>query len=78
MFKLYVAVFLITNGVAAEQPSGVVPNKNVFPTQEACMGYFDTDAGKKSKLALDAMLEAQGSKYETKVFCVEITKGESL
>jgi len=78
MFKLIVTLFLIIDGVPAAEPSGAIPNNKVFPTEEACNGYFDTDAGKLSKHALEIMIGTHGEKFEMKVSCVSAAKGEAI
>jgi hypothetical protein len=78
MFKLVVTLFLITNGVPADEPSAKIPNNKVFPSEEACRGYFDTDAGKLSKQALEIMIGTHGEKFEMKVSCTSISKGEQI
>ncbi len=78
MFKLVVTLFLITNGVPAGEPSGSIPNNRVFQSKEACEGYFETEAGKLSKQALEIMVGAHGEKFEMKVSCVSASKGESI
>ena len=78
VYKLVVTLFLMTNGVPAEEPSGSIPNRTEFQTEEACKGYFDTDAGKKAKQALEMMIEARGDKFDMKVSCVPTSHGEQI
>ncbi len=78
MFKLYVALFLITNGVPAQEPSGIVPNNTVFQTREECDNFFETDAGKKAHMALEYMVNRGDKKFMMKSICAEIVKGESI
>ena len=78
MFKLIMTLFLITNGVPADEPSGAIPNNKVFPTEEACKGYFETDAGKLSKQALEIIIGTHGEKFEMKISCVSTAEGEQI
>lgn len=78
MFKLYVALFLITNGVPAEEPSGIIPNNNIFQTQEECDNYFETDDGKKAYTFLESTVNRGDKKFMMKSLCAEIAKGESI
>jgi len=78
MFRLIVTLYLIVNGVAAEKPSGQIPNRQVFPTEEACKGYFDTEEGKLSKQVLKRAVEMQGEKFEMRVSCDPVVKGEQI
>lgn len=78
MYKLLVTLYLITNGVPAEQPSGKIPNRQVFQTQEECVNFFNTDTGKQAKSYLETMVGQHGEKFKMDVSCVEVVKGESL
>lgn len=78
MFKLYVALFLITNGIPAQEPSGIIPNNTVFKTQEECDKYFETDVGKKAHMALEFMVNRGDKKYMMKSLCAEVAKGELI
>jgi hypothetical protein len=75
MFKLIAFLFLVTNGVTAEQPSGSLKASVTFPTEEACMNYFDTDAGRASQLKLEEFMAAQS--VTAKFKCIKI-EGESM
>ena len=52
MFKLIVALFAIVNGVQSETPSGVLEyNRATFPTQESCLGFIESEAGREVRQA---------------------------
>lgn len=76
MFKLYVMLFLISNGVVAEQPSGMIPNKKVFPTQEACTKFLESDAGKQAMVYLESVVGQTGKQFKMETTCA--ADGESL
>ncbi len=79
VYKLVVTLFLMTNGVPAEEPSGSIPNRTEFQTEEACKGYFDTEAGKKAKEYLEAVVGRSGEKFDMRVSCVPAeSKGEKI
>jgi hypothetical protein len=69
MFKLVALLFLVTNGVQAEKPSGHLTNRTTFPTEGACKSYFDTDAGKKAKSAIDELIVAQDGELVAEMVC---------
>lgn len=71
MFKLVALLFLVTNGVQAEKPSGVLKNKTMFPTVEACKDYFGTDAGKQAKSAIDELIKAQEGALVAEMACMK-------
>jgi hypothetical protein len=49
MFKLIAMLFVVTNGVPAETPTGSVQyNNSLFPTMEACMSFLGSDEGKSA------------------------------
>ena len=68
-FKLYVTLFLITNGVVAEHPSGMIPNKKVFPTQEACTQFLESDDGKKAMVYLETVVGQTGKQFKMETTC---------
>lgn len=72
MFKLVALLFLVTNGVQAEKPSGVLKNKTTFPTVEACKDYFGTEAGKQAKSAIDEMISAQNGGLVAEMACMKL------
>ncbi len=79
VYKLVVTLFLMTNGVPAEEPSGSIPNRTEFQTEEACKGYFDTEAGKKAKEYLEVVVGRSGEKFDMRVSCVPSgAKGEKI
>jgi hypothetical protein len=60
MFKLVAVLFAVVNGVPAEKPAGVLTyNKATFPTEEACMQFAATDAGKAARQAVEEIVAAQ-------------------
>jgi hypothetical protein len=42
MFKLVALLFLVTNGVPADQPSGSIKKNELFKSEQDCKDYFDT------------------------------------
>ena len=71
MFKLVALLFIVTNGVQAENPSGVLRNRTTFPTEEACKAYFGTDAGKEAKSAIDELIVAQDGALVVEMACMK-------
>lgn len=70
MFKLILALFVITNGAPAETPSQVMTyNHSAFETQESCMEFFGTDDGRAATTALSLSAIQQG--VAVKFACVE-------
>jgi hypothetical protein len=70
MFKLIVALFLVTNGAPAETPSQVMTyNHSAFDTQAACMEFFGTDNGRAVDVAFSLIARQQG--VAVKFACVE-------
>jgi hypothetical protein len=71
MFKLIALLFLVTNGVSAEEPWTSIPNKMVFPSEEACKTFIDSDEGKLSKARLEEILASQSAPSKAKLTCVQ-------
>lgn len=70
MFKLIVAMFVVTNGVPAENPSQVMTyNHSAFDTEEACMEFFGTEDGRSVSAALSFGASQQG--VAVKFACIE-------
>ena len=72
MFKLVAFIFLVTNGITAEESSTSIRNKRSFPSEEACLKFIDSEDGKIAKSSLDAMLAAQSVPMEAKLSCVHV------
>ena len=70
MFKLIVFLFAVTNGVAAEHPSGRLMNKVSFETEKSCMEYLNTEEGKKAGIIIDEIIEAAKGKLTAKFVCM--------
>lgn len=77
IFKLVAVFFLVVSGQVAPQPSAKFTNKTVFPTEAACMNYFDTEQGKLSRQALEAMAKQDDLAYKIEYSC-EKTLEETL
>jgi hypothetical protein len=61
MFKLVVMLFLMgPNGELSDDPASWGVRKTLFPTQETCMAFFDTDEGKAEKQMIEARAAALG------------------
>lgn len=70
MFKLIIALFLISNGAPAEQPSHVMTyNHSAFETEESCMELIGTDEGRVATAAIGISARSQG--VAVKFACVE-------
>jgi hypothetical protein len=72
MFKLIALLFLVTNGVTAEEPWTTIPNKRVFPSEETCKKFIHSDEGKVSKARLEEILASQSAPSEAKLTCVQV------
>ena len=71
MFKLFALLFVITNGVTAEKPSGALRNNETFATIEACQNYYDGEKGAMAKKALEDRAAAEG--FAVQFICVPDT-----
>jgi hypothetical protein len=61
MFKLIAALFVVTNGVPAEQPAHVMNfNHSAFETEESCTEFLGTDDGRASVFAISMAARSQG------------------
>jgi len=60
MFKLFALLFVVTNGVQADKPSGALRYNEKFDTIEACQNYFDGEKGEAAKKALEDRATAEG------------------
>jgi hypothetical protein len=70
MFKLIIALFLVTEGVPAEQPSHVMTfNHSAFETEESCMEFIGTNEGRVATAAIGISARSQG--VAVKFACVE-------
>lgn len=70
MFKLIVAMFVVTNGVPADTPSQVMTyNHSAFDTEESCMEFFGTEDGRAVSAAFSLGARQQG--VAVKFACVE-------
>ena len=70
MFKLIAALFLITNGVPAEQPAHIMTyNHSSFETEQSCMEFLGTDEGRVATTAI--ALSARSQDIGVKFACVQ-------
>jgi hypothetical protein len=70
MFKLIVALFMVTNGVPADAPVHVMTyNHSAFESQESCMEFFGTDDGRAVYAAMALSARSQG--VAVKFACVK-------
>ncbi len=61
MFKLIAALFVVTNGVPAEQPTHVMTyNHQTFETEESCMEFIGTETGRAATAAIALSARHQG------------------
>jgi hypothetical protein len=65
MWKLVATLFVVTNGVPADQPSGSIKRNQTFPTEQACKGFFA-----EAKKDLEEVLESKG--LSPKFSCVQV------
>ena len=72
MFNLIALLFLITNGITSEKPSGALRANVAFTSEEDCKKYLEAAPGKELKAALLASLKAHHQKMAVKFSCVEI------
>ncbi len=71
MFKLIAALFLVNNGVPAEQPAHIMTyNHSAFYTEEACVEFLSTDEGRVATTAIS--LSARGQGVAVKFGCVQV------
>ncbi len=59
MWLLVAAIFVIGN----PDPVGRLVNKTQFPTEAACLNFFDTEAGAAQKTRLETLTEGFKVKY---------------
>lgn len=71
MFKLIVALFVVTNGVPSNQPSGQFKNNQQFETEKSCMEYFSTEQGALARAAIDEFLQSQQGRLAAKFACIK-------
>ncbi len=71
MFKLVALLFLVTNGVQAEKPSGMITNEENFPSREICKGYLGSEQGAEFKKALENMVETQKGALAIGISCIK-------
>ncbi len=70
MFKLIAALFLVSNGVPAEQPAHVMTyNHSTFETEESCMEFIGTETGRAATFAISMAARNQG--INVKFGCVK-------
>ena len=70
MFRLIAALFIVSNGVPAEQPTHVMSfNHSSFETEESCMDFIGTDEGRVAVAAISIGARSQG--VAVKFACVE-------
>ena len=61
MFKLIAALFVVSNGVPAEQPTHVMTyNHSTFETEESCMEFIGTEDGRAATFAISMAARSQG------------------
>ena len=64
MFNFVAVLFMLTHGVAADEPTAIVPYKpQTFQTLEACMAFGKTDAGKAAMALFDVSDEPLTVKF---------------
>lgn len=70
MFKLIIALFVVSNGAPAEQPAHIMTyNHSAFETEESCMEFIGTDEGRVATAAIGISARSQG--VAVKFACVE-------
>jgi hypothetical protein len=70
IFKLIAALFVVTNGIPAENPTHVMNfNQSAFETEESCTEFLGTDDGRASVFAISMAARSQG--VAVKFACVE-------
>lgn len=70
MFNLIAALFVVTNGVPAENPTHVMTyNHSTFETEESCMEFIGTETGRVATMAISLAARQQG--VAVKFACVE-------
>jgi len=61
MFKLIAALFLVTGGTVAEQPSHVMTyNHSTFETEASCMEFMETETGRVVTTAISMAASGRG------------------
>lgn len=65
MFKLIAFLFLVSNG--AEKPAAALKYIETFPSQEACMNFFDTAAGKVTKQKIEKFVTENSRSHKIKI-----------
>lgn len=70
MFKLIAALFVVSSGVPAEQPTHVMTyNHATFETEESCMEFIGTETGRVATMAISLAARQQG--VAVKFACVK-------
>lgn len=70
MFKLILALFVVTNGAPADAPTHIMTyNHSAFETEESCMEFMGTDEGRVATAAIGISARSQG--VAVKFACVE-------
>jgi hypothetical protein len=77
MFKLIAILFAVVNGQPADE-IGHMRNKVVFPTEEACMNFFDTTDGVEAKQELDKFIASNEGRVTVKFSCEKEPEKETL
>lgn len=73
MFQMVALLFVITNGVPAEEPSAVVPNKGrIFQSEELCMKFLSSDVGLASMHKFNKIISDQNGKILARFGCAEM------
>lgn len=60
MFHMIAIITFLAAGNPQSQNGPMLRAPDEFATEEACMNFFDTDAGQRSKAVLEAMLSRAG------------------
>jgi len=75
MFSLVAVLFIVTNGVMAEQPSGHFKNKMQFKTEQSCQEYLNSEQGQSSRLFIETLIDEQKGRLAAKFICVQVGGG---
>jgi hypothetical protein len=70
MFKLIAILFAVVNGQPTDE-IGRMRNKTMFPTEAACMNYFDTAEGAQAKHGIDEFIASNEGRVTVKFSCAK-------
>lgn len=71
LFQVVTLLFVVTNGVPANEPNAQMRNPRHFETMEACQEYLESDAGKALQAVITNTKTITSHQAEVKFECVK-------